>query len=56
MGARTVIPMFVLNFEKFKRKFMYFSVKKQAILVDICMNMCYTMRSTLKEGWKCIGK
>ena len=43
MGARTVIPMFVLNFEKFKRKFMYFSVKNQAILVDICMNMCYAM-------------
>ena len=43
MGARTVIPMFVLNFEKFKRKFMYFSVKTQAILVDICMNMCYAM-------------
>ena len=31
------------NFEKLKRKLVYFNVKIQVKIIDICTNMCYTM-------------
>lgn len=31
------------NFEKLKRKLVYFNVKIQVKIIDIYMNMCYTM-------------
>ena len=48
--------VFVSNFEKFKIKFVYFSVINCVKIIDIYTNMCYTMFSTLKEVWQCIGK
>lgn len=53
VGSLTV---FVSNFEKLKRKFMQFSVRNQSEIINIYMNMCYTMFSTLKEVWQCIEK
>ena len=50
------LAQFVLNFEKFRTKFVYFSVKNQLKIIDIYMNMRYTMLSTLKEVWQCIEK
>ncbi len=48
--------MFVSNFEKFKIKFMYFSVENQEKIACIYMSVCYTMFSTWKEVWQCIEK
>lgn len=48
--------VFVSNFEKFKIKFVYFSVANQSGFIVIYMNVCCTMCSTLKEVRQCIEK
>lgn len=54
--AFTALKVLVLNCEKLETNLVYYNVKYAELIMDIYMNMCYTMTGTLKEDRQCIEK